>query len=136
MNRISLISLVAAAAALVLATAPAQAAPAGAGEGTPGYPHEVAAGSSTVSRADVRAEAARALAEGRIASGEAGVTAVAATPRAISLERVQVRAEAAEAVRLGLIVSGEGSVVYTAPQLAQIKAAGERASRIVVAGQR
>jgi uncharacterized protein len=49
------------------------------------------------------------LAEGRIASGEAGVTAVAATPRAISLERVQVRAEAAEALRLGLIASGEGS---------------------------
>ena len=135
MNRISLISLVAAAAALVLATAPAQAAPAGAGEGTPGYPHEVAAAHSTVSRADVRAEAARALAEGRIASGEAAVTA-AATPRAISLERAQVRAEAAEALRLGLIASGEGSVVYTAPQLAQIAAAGERASRIVVAGQR
>ncbi|MCA3242795.1 MAG: DUF4148 domain-containing protein [Rubrivivax sp.] len=136
MNRISLISLVAAAAALVLATAPAQAAPAGAGEGTPGYPHEVAAAHSTVSRADVRAEAARALAEGRIASGEAAVTAAAASPRTIPLERVQVRAEAAEAVRLGLIVSGEGSLAYTAPQLAQIKAAGERASRIVVAGQR
>jgi hypothetical protein len=64
------------------------------------------------------------------------VTAVAATPRAVNLERVQVRAEAAEALRMGLIASGEGSVVYTAPQLAQITAAGERASRIVVAGQR
>jgi hypothetical protein len=136
MNRYSLISLAAAAAALVLATAPAQAAPAGAGEGTPGYPHEMAASTSTLSRADVRAEAARALAEGRIASGEVGVKIDAPTLAASTLDRFQVRAEAAEALRLGLIASGEASVVYTAPQLAQIQVAGERASRIVVARQR
>jgi hypothetical protein len=47
-----------------------------------------------------------------------------------------VRAEAAEVVRLGLVASGERSVVYTAPQLAAIKAAGERATSVIVAGQR
>jgi hypothetical protein len=136
MNRISLISLVAAAAALVLATAPAQAAPAGAGEGTPGYPHEVAAAHSTVSRADVRAEAARALAEGRIASGEAALVAEADRVMPPALTLAQVRAEAAEAVRLGLVASGETAVVYTAAQRTALKAAAERAGSIVVAGQR
>jgi hypothetical protein len=138
MNRFSLISLAAVAAAAVLATTPVLAAQ-GAGEGTPGYPHELAAAASTTSRADVRADAVKAVAEGRVASGEIGLKpaqSVVGQPAILALTRAEVRAEAVEAVRLGLVASGETSVVYTAPQLASIKAAGERASRIVVAGQR
>ncbi len=136
MNRTSLIALLATAAAAVLATTPAHAN--GTGEGTPGYPHEMAAAVSTVSRTEVRADAAKAVAEGRIAQGELGLRLAADTARPVvaTLDRAQVRAEAAEAVRLGLVASGETSVVYTAPQLAALKAAGERASRIIVAGQR
>jgi hypothetical protein len=89
MNRISILAIAAAAATLAFATAPAHAA-VGAGEGTAGYPHEMQAVSgSTLSRADVLAQA-----------------------------------------------QGERSVVYTQPQLAQLKAAGERATTIVVAAQR
>ena len=135
MNRISLIALAAAAAAVALATAPAHAA-VGAGEGLPGYPHEVAAPASTLSRAEVRAEAARALAEGRIASGEAALVAEADRVMPPALTLAQVRAEAAEAVRLGLVASGETAVVYTAAQRTALKAAAERAGSIVVAGQR
>lgn len=105
MNRFSLISLAAAVATVVLATAPAHAAQ-GAGEGTPGYPHEIAASTSVKQRAEVRAEAVRAVAEGRVAQGEVGL-AVAAAPTSLAADRAQVRAEAAEAVRLGLVATGE-----------------------------
>lgn len=137
MNRFSIISLAAAAAAAVLATTPALAAQ-GAGEGTPGYPHELVAAASTTSRAEVRADAAKAVAEGRVASGEIGLKPAAelAKPTLVALSRTQVRAEAAEAVRLGLVASGETGVAYTQPQLQAIQAAGERATRVIVAGQR
>ncbi len=137
MNHISFISLAAVAAAAVLATTPVLAAQ-GAGEGTPGYPHELAAAASTVSRADVRADAAKAVAEGRIASGEVGLKPAAdvVQPVLAALTRTQVHAEAVEAVRLGLVASGEASLIYTAPQLQAIVAAGERANRVMVAGQR
>jgi hypothetical protein len=137
MNRTSFIALATIAAALLAAT-PAHAA-LGAGEGQAGYPHEIAATAPAVSlsRAEVRAEAARAVAEGRIASGEAGLNAEATEIAAVpGPTRAQVRAEAAEAVRLGLIASGEAAVVYTAPQLAALQAASERAGAIIVAGQR
>jgi hypothetical protein len=136
MTRFSLIALAAAAAAAVLATAPAHAT--NTSEGVPGYPHELAAifPAAVASRAEVRAEAARAVAEGRIASGEVGVAAEPATTVTAGLTRAQVRAEAAEAVRLGLIASGEATVVYTAPQLAALRTAAERAGAFVVAGQR
>lgn len=139
MNRFSFISLATAAATLVLVSATAHAAgptALGAGEGTPGYPHEIVSTASASSRADVRAEAVRAVAEGRVASGEFGLKLASAPTTPGVVDRAQVRAEAAEAVRLGLVASGERSVVYTAPQLAAIKAAGERATHIVVAAQR
>ena len=131
---VSTIALVAAAAAALLTALPASAS-AGFGEGTPGYPHEIqqSAQTSSVSRADVHAEARRVTAQGYLAGGEFGL------PVAESLSlasRDQVRAEAVEAQRLGLVAGGERSVIYTAPQLALIKAAGERASTTFVAGSR
>jgi hypothetical protein len=135
MNRYSLIAIAAAATA-VLVTDPAHAA-LGAGEGTPGYAHEtVAAPAGSPSRTEVRAEAARALAEGRIASGEATPATTPAKATLPVLTRAQVRAEAAEAVRLGLVSSGEAVVTYTAPQLTALLTAAERADAIVVAGRR
>jgi hypothetical protein len=136
MNRYSLIAFAATAAAAVLATAPAHAT-LGAGEGTPGYAHETAAApAGSLSRSEVRAEAARALAEGRIASGEATPAAAPAGMALPGLTRAQVRAEAAEALRLGLLASGEAAVVYTAPQLAALQAVVERTDAFVVAGRR
>lgn len=132
MNRFSIISLAAAAAVVVLATAPAHAS--GVGEGTPGYPHEFSS-TSTTSRADVRAEARQAVAEGRVVAGEIGLKAEP-TMASVRIERAAVRAEAAEAVRLGLVATGERSLVYTQPQLAALKAAADRAGSVVVAGQR
>jgi hypothetical protein len=135
MNRFSLIALAAAAAA-VLATAPAHAA-LGAGEGTPGYAHEtVATPASELSRTEVRAEAARALAEGRIASGEATPTTTPAGASLPGLTRAQVRAEAAQALRLGLVASGEATVAYSAPQLTALLTAADRADALVVAARR
>ncbi len=131
MNRQSILAI--AAAALAFAAVPSQAAM-GVGEGTPGYPHETQALGSA-SRAEVRAEAQRAVAEGRVATGEIGLKADAPLVSTV-VSRAAVRAEAAEAVRLGLVATGERSVVYTQPQLAQLKAAAERATTIVVAGQR
>jgi nucleoside phosphorylase len=129
MKTYSIVSAVALAAAALLSATGAHAA-LGQGEGTPGYAVETDTQATSVKRADVRAEAARAVAEGRIASGE---VALADTPAAWSAtSRAQVRAEAAEAVRLGLVASGEQALVYTAPQLAQIRAAG----LTLVAGQR
>ena len=130
----STIAFVAAAAAALLTALPASAA-AGFGEGTPGYAHETAhaAKSSPVSRAEVRAEARRAQAQGQLVGGELGL------PVAESLSlanRAQVRAEAAEAQRLGLVASGEYGVVYTPAQLDAIKAAGLRATATLVAGSR
>jgi len=135
-NRFSIFSIAAAAAAVVLATAPAHAA-LGAGEGTPGYPHEMAAAAPATDRAEVRAEARRAVAEGRIASGEQTLTADAGVVQPlVATSRAAVRAEAAEAVRLGLVASGERALEYTQPQLAALRAAAERAERVIVAGQR
>jgi len=130
----STFAFVAAAAAALLTALPATAA-VGSGEGTPGYAHETAntSRSSSVARAEVRAEVRRAQAQGLLVAGEIGL------PVAESLSlasRTQVRAEAAEAQRLGLLARGERSVVFTAPQLALIKAAGERATATVVAGSR
>jgi hypothetical protein len=133
-RNVSTIALIAAAAAALLTALPASAA-AGFGEGTPGYPHEARQGEpmSTASRAEVRAEVRRAMAQGQLAGGELGLPVAEALSLA---DRDQVRAEAAEAQRLGLLAGGERSVIFTAPQLALIKAAGERATATVVAGSR
>ncbi len=132
MNRSFLISLVAAATALV-AAAPAHAT-LGAGEGVPGYAHENAASepASALGRAQVRAEAARALAERRITSGEATPEPAPALAPLPVPTRAQVRAEAAEAVRQGVVSTGEAAVVYTTSQLTLLRKAGERAGTIVV----
>lgn len=137
MNRLSLIALATTAALIALATAPAHATP-GAGQGQPGYPHEVAATTpaSTLTRSEVRAEAARALAEGRIASGEAAPVAGADGVAQPARTRAQVRAEAVEAVRLGLVASGEASVADASPQGAALQAAPERTDRLFAARQR
>ena len=131
---VSTIALVAAAAAALLTALPASAA-AGFGEGTPGYPHEArqAEPMNTASRADVRAEARRAMAQGQLVGGELGLPVADALSFA---DRTLVRAEAAEAQRLGLVAGGETVAVYTHQQLAAIKAAGARATATFVAASR
>lgn len=134
MNRFSIIALAAVAATVALAASPAHAA-LGAGEGTPGYAHETMVSTTTASRQVVRADAARAQLDGRFGSGEIAEPAVT-TVAAMGADRAQVRAQAAEANRLGLVASGEQALVYTAPQLAALQAAGQQAGRVMVAGQR
>jgi hypothetical protein len=133
-RNVSTIALIAAAAAALLTALPASAA-AGFGEGTPGYPHEARQGEpmSTASRAEVRAEVRRAMAQGQLSGGELGLPVAEALSLA---NRDQVRAEAAEAQRLGLAAGGEFVAVYTPQQLAAIKAAGVRAAATVVAASR
>jgi hypothetical protein len=126
------LAAVAAAAAAVLIALPAHAA-IGHGEGVAGYPHELNQTTSSVQRDAVRSAARSAVTQGVAGAGEASPVQQA---EASTLSRVQVRAEAAEAVRLGLVASGEQTVVYTAPQLMALKAAGERAVSTVVAGSR
>jgi hypothetical protein len=79
---------------------------------------------STLSRAEVRAEAIAARDAGLIASGEFGPVIVAENTS--SLTRAQVRAEAVEAQRLGLLASGEITVLPTPAQLEQVRLAGLR----------
>ncbi len=80
---------------------------------------------STMSRAEVRAQAIAARDAGQIASGEFAPVIVAQSTS--TLTRDQVRAEAVEAQRLGLITRGEVLVVPTPAQLEQVRLAGLRA---------
>ena len=80
---------------------------------------------STLSRAEVQAQAVQARDSGLFAIGEGVVVADNSAPS--NLSRAQVRAEAAEAVRLGLHNGGETSVVPTPAQIEQIRLAGLRA---------
>lgn len=80
---------------------------------------------STLSRAEVRAQAVQARDAGLLQLGE-GVQVAQNTSNS-TLSRVQVRAEAAEALRLGLHNGGEASVVATSAQVEQIRMAGLRA---------
>lgn len=86
---------------------------------------------STVSRAEVAAEAVKAQASGQIAKGEQ--TYVASVPSA-ELSRAQVVAEARAAQRLGLIAHGEmAERDATAAELETIRMAGVAASGVALA---
>ena len=80
---------------------------------------------STLSRAEVRADAIAARDAGLTTSSEFGSFIVAESTS--SLTRAQVRAEAVEAQRLGLLASGEVTVLPTTAQLEQVRLAGLRA---------
>jgi alpha-D-ribose 1-methylphosphonate 5-triphosphate synthase subunit PhnG len=86
-------------------------------------------GSSTLTRAEVRADLASAIAAGAIAQGEQGH---AWAPRASERSRAEVVAELMEAQRLGLTqVTEAGAPVATAEQLQLIRRAGERAATMI-----
>lgn len=91
------------------------------GEATPDYPGVI---STTLSRAEVQAEAQRAQAAGLIQHGERTVVIHSTGP---SLTRAQVVAETLEAIRVGAIYRGERSVTPSASQLESIRQAGLRA---------
>jgi hypothetical protein len=80
---------------------------------------------STMSRAEVRAEAIAARDAGQIANGEFAPVIVAESTS--TLTRAQVRAEAVEAQRLGLLTAGESTVLPTPAQMEQVRLAGLRA---------
>ena len=117
------------AVAITLIAATFGATAARAGEATPDYP---VAYSSTLTRAEVQAEALRARAAGHIAIGERSyVVADTGTP----LTRAQVLAELHEAVRLGAISDGERNVFPTAMQLESIRLAGLKALAMTMASR-
>ena len=80
---------------------------------------------STLTRAEVRAQAIAARDAGLITSGE--ITPVIVAENTSTLTRAQVRAEAVEAQRLGLLTTGEVTVLPTPAQLEQVRLAGLRA---------
>ena len=80
---------------------------------------------STLTRAEVRAQAIEARDAGLITSGEEYPVIVAENTS--TLTRAQVRAEAMEAQRLGLLGTGEIVVIPTPAQLEQVRLAGLRA---------
>jgi hypothetical protein len=88
----------------------------------------------TMSRVEVDADARVALAQGRIPSGEKGMS-FADTPSTRS--RAQIAAETREASRLGLLTTygSAGRIAPTSEQERQIQLAGERALGRVVAEQ-
>ncbi|NCT97880.1 MAG: DUF4148 domain-containing protein [Comamonadaceae bacterium] len=91
---------------------------------------------STLSRAEVQAQAVQANQAGLVARGE--IVPVQETLADSGLSRAQVRAEAIEARRLGLIASGEILPVATPAQVEQIRTAGLRAAtgdKLVQSGQ-
>jgi hypothetical protein len=87
---------------------------------------------STLTRAEVRAEAARALAAGEFSlSDETYAPKITGTAKT----RAQVNAETREAIRLGLISHGEETVIPTAEQLARVEMAGLRALSMTLAAR-
>jgi hypothetical protein len=88
----------------------------------------------TMSRVEVDADARFALAQGRIPSGEKGMS-FSDAPSGKS--RAQVAAETLEASRLGLLTTygSAGRIPSTPEQERQIQLAGERAIGRVVAEQ-
>lgn len=79
---------------------------------------------STLSRAEVRAQAIAARDAGLITSGEFAPVIVA--QNASTVTRAQVQAEAVEAQKLGLVTTGETTVLPTSAQLEQVRMAGLR----------
>jgi hypothetical protein len=97
---------------------------------------------STLSRAEVRAEALAARDAGRfelgdgqvIVAGKAADSSNSATQYAAGgATRAQVRAEAAEALRLGYFNGGEITQFPSAEQAEQVRMAGLRAAQSVTA---
>jgi Domain of unknown function (DUF4148) len=87
---------------------------------------------STLTRAEVRAEAARARAAGEFSlSDETYVPKVAFMPKT----RAQVHAETLEAIRLGLTRNGEDTVLPTVEQLSRVEMAGLRALSMTLAAR-
>jgi hypothetical protein len=99
-------------------------------EATPDYPQAVV---SSVSRADVRADAVIARNAGQVAMGEIGGLSQSPTVVATDVNRARLQAEVGEARRLGLIADGERFVVPTKAQLDAVRAAGDRAASTRVA---
>jgi hypothetical protein len=107
----------------------ASATAAQAGEATYDYPVAL---HSTLSRAEVVTEAARARAAGEISRGEYAYVAPAS---GIAKTRAQVVAEAREANRLGLVSRGEETVLPTVAQLASVELAGLKALDMTLAAR-
>ncbi len=118
--------LMAAAGASVHAMAPAG------GEGEDAQP--LTPFVSTLSRAEVRAEAQRARLAGEIAQGDQTL-ALEQRSRPSGLTRAQVVAELREAVRLGVIGHGDELIMATPQQQSLIRMAGERALAMQVAAR-
>lgn len=89
---------------------------------------------STLTRAEVQAEAQRARAAGEVTHGD-HTAAPELQSRAPGLTRAQVVAELREAVRLGVIGQGDTLVVPTPQQQALIRMAGERALALQMASR-
>jgi hypothetical protein len=87
---------------------------------------------STVSRADVSADAVRARAAGLVAQGELSVVVADSGP---TLSRAQVKAETLEAIRVGAISHGEKDTALTAQQLESIRLAGVKAVSMTLASR-
>lgn len=87
---------------------------------------------STLTRAEVKADAARA-----IAAGEYSISDATYEPRifGIAKTRAQVNAETREAIRLGLISHGDETVIPTTAQLARIELAGLKALSMTLAAR-
>ena len=100
-----------------------------AGEVEPDYPM---AFTSTLSRAQVKADAVRARAVGHIAIGERSYVVAETGP---GLTRAQVVAETLEAIRIGAIDHREHTQFATAMQLESIRQAGLRAVAMTVASR-
>lgn len=100
-----------------------------AGEATYDYPVVY---TSTVSRADVKAQALQARAAGQIAQGELSVVVTDTGP---ALTRAQVKAETLEAIRVGAISRHEQSLAPSAAQLESIRMAGQKAVVMTMASR-
>lgn len=87
---------------------------------------------STLTRAEVRAQAVRALAAGEISLGD---ETYAPKLKGTEKTRAQVLAETREAIRLGLTNSGEETLVPTPEQLARVEMAGLRALSMTLAAR-
>lgn len=100
-----------------------------AGEAMPDYPVSF---TTTLTRAEVQAQALRAREAGHTAMGERSYVVASTGP---ALTRTQVVAELHEAIRLGLISVGEHSVIPTAMQLDSIRQAGLKALSMTMASR-
>lgn len=87
---------------------------------------------STLTRAEVLAQAVRAVAAGEISLSD---NSYAPKINGTEKTRAQVVAETREAIRLGLTSFGEQTVIPTAEQLARVEMAGLRALSMTLAAR-